>query len=248
MTDAALLEVLREAAEAVRRALDKVDDWGPSGLRPGQYAFDLVADAAALEVLLAADVGILSEETGLHRPDADVWVALDPVDGSTNASRRLPWFATSLCAVDGEGPRVAVVVNQATGDRYEAVRGAGASCNGLAIAPRSCERLADAIVGVTWFPAKPLRARQFRALGAAALDICCVAAGSLDAYVDFSSTAHSPWDYLGGLLVCTEAGAHVAEPFGRDLVTREPAARRTIVAAASQPLLEEASAFRAACG
>src|SRR5262249_28774987 len=163
-------------------------------------------------------------------------VALDPVDGSTNASRRLPWYATSLCAIDADGPRVAVVVNQATGDRFEAVRGGGATLNGAAIPPSACAHPADAIVVVTWFPPAPVGSGQVRAMGAAALDLCAVAAGSFDAYLDFSRDAHSPWDYLGGLLVCREAGASVVEPSGRELVTRGVGERRTIIAAATPAL------------
>ncbi|MGH9224621.1 MAG: inositol monophosphatase family protein [Acidimicrobiales bacterium] len=244
--DEVLLDLMREAAAAVREALDKVVDWGPSGRKDGQYSLDLAADAAALSVLAGADVGVLSEETGLHHPDRDLWVALDPVDGSTNAARGLPWYATSLCAVDAAGPRVAVVVNQATGDRFEAVRGAGATLNGAAITPTRCSRMADAVVGVTWCPPGHPGCRQVRALGAAALDICSVACGSLDAYIDFSRDAHSPWDYLGGMLVCLEAGAVITEPSGRDLVTRGLAERRIIVAAATPSLLDEAVALRMA--
>ena len=71
-----------------------VDDWGPSGLRVGQYAADLVADDVALRLLREAGVGILSEESGAERADAEVLVVVDPLDGSTNASRGVPWFAT----------------------------------------------------------------------------------------------------------------------------------------------------------
>lgn len=247
MTDGDLLDLLADAAAAVRAALDTVDDWGPSHRKPGQYAFDTVADEAALAVLeKAPELGILSEETGLHRPDAEMWVALDPVDGSTNASRRIPWYATSLCVVDADGPRVALVVNQANGDRFEAVRGQGARWNGEPIQPREATRLADAIVGVTWCPQSPIGARQLRALGAASLDICAVAWGGLDAYIDFSWDAHSPWDYMAAVLVCWEAGAQATEATGRDLVTRVPHERRTVVAAATKQLLDEAVALRAA--
>jgi myo-inositol-1(or 4)-monophosphatase len=82
-------------------------------------------------------------------------------------------------------------------------------------------------------------------MGAAALDICAVASGSLDAYIDFSRSSHGPWDYLAGILVCTEAGAHVAEAGGRDFVVRSDQDRRAPVAAATRPLLEEALAARA---
>ena len=53
--------------------------------------------------------------------------------------------------------------------------------------------------------------RQFRALGAVALDLCAVAEGRLDGYLDCSPSAHGPWDYLGGMLVCREAGALVED-------------------------------------
>lgn len=245
MTDGDLLDLLGDAAVAVRDALATVDDWGPSGRKPGQYAFDLVADEAALAVLDKADVGILSEETGLHHPERDVWVALDPVDGSTNASRRIPWYATSLCVVDPDGPRVALVFNQANGDRFEAVRGAGATWNGAPIHPSPCERIADAVLGITWVPSKPIGSRQIRALGAASLDIAAVAYGGLDAYIDFS-TGHSPWDYMAAVLVCWEAGASATEAAGRGLVTRAPYERRTIVAAATPALAAEAVALRSA--
>lgn len=245
MDDDALLEVLRDAATAVRQSLEHVDDWGLSGRKPGQYSLDLAADAAAMEVLSQAEVGVLSEESGLHYPERELWVALDPVDGSTNASRRLPWFATSLCAVDGAGPRVALVANLATGERFEAVRGAGAWRDDQPIHPTECPSLDQAVVGVTSCPSVRLGSRQVRALGAAALDLCAVAAGALDAYIDFSPGSHGPWDYLGGLLVCREAGAHVVEAAGRELVTRGVADRRTPVAAATPSLLEEAVAVRA---
>ncbi|MEA2704627.1 MAG: monophosphatase, partial [Actinomycetota bacterium] len=166
-------------------------------------------------------------------------------DGSTNASRSLPWYATSLCAVDDVGPRAAVVVNQATGDRYEAVRGGGATLNGRPIAPTGCTSMGEAVLGLTGWPPRHLGWRQFRALGAAALDICAVASGQLDAYIDCSSEAHAPWDYLGGVLVCLEAGAVVGEASGRDLVTLGLLERRSPVAAATPALLAEALAATA---
>ena len=239
-----LLAVLSETAAAVRTALDGLDDWGPAGTRPGQYHSDLAADQAALQVLRAAGLGVLSEETGPHDTDKDVIVVLDPVDGSTNAARGIPWYATSLCAVDARGARVALVVNQATGERFEAVRGGGAERNGGPLAPTTCTRLGDAVLGLTGYPPVDLGWRQMRALGAAALDLCAVACGHLDAYIDCSNHAHSPWDYLGGMLVLREAGASVAEAAGRELVTLGWTDRRVPVAAATPELLAEALVAR----
>jgi len=249
VTEDTLLDVLRETAAAVRAALDVLEDWGLAGTRPGQYRSDLAADEAAIAVLDQAGLGILSEETGLHNPDRDIVVALDPVDGSTNASRRLPWYASSLCAVDRDGALAAFVVNQATGEWFEAVRGRGARTNGdVVIATSSTETLGAAVVGLSGWPPRHGGWKQMRALGAAALDLCAVAAGRLDAYIDFSRNAHGPWDYLAGMLICQEAGASVVDAFGRDLVRLEHDCRRTPVAAATPSLLDEIVGVRTSEG
>jgi myo-inositol-1(or 4)-monophosphatase len=237
MRDEVLLEVLHEAATAVRTALDGVADWGPSGRRAGQYLSDLAADRAAVGVLDRAGLGIVSEESGVSGAARGVMVALDPLDGSTNAERGIPWYATSLCAVDGDGARAAVVVDQARGTRFEAVRGAGARMDGSGLRPSDCTTMEDALVGLSGYPPRHLGWRQYRALGAVALDLCAVAAGVLDAYVDCSSDAHGVWDHLGGVLVCREAGAHVVDAYDRPLADLTHRARRTPVAAGTPGLL-----------
>ena len=239
-----MLDVLHATADAVRAVLDEVVDWRPRTGRPGQYEIDVVADAAAMAVLDEAGVGVLSEESGLRRGDADVLVVMDPVDGSTNASRRIPWYATSLCAVDADGPLAALVVNQATGERFEAVRGGGARVDGRPISPSDATSLDTSVVALSGFPPRYLGWKQYRALGAAALDLCAVAAGRVDAYLDCSRDAHGPWDYLGAALVCAEAGASIVDADGRDLVCRLHADRRTPVAAATPALLEQVVAAR----
>lgn len=244
MDDAALVKVLHEAADAAHDALAQLDHWGPTE-RASQYHSDVVADAAALEVLADAGLAALSEESGVHDPERPIIVVLDPVDGSTNASRGLPWYATSLCALDGDGPRAAVVANQATGVRYEAVRSGGARRDGQSICPSGCTDIAHALVALAGFCPAHLGWRQARVLGAAALDLCAVAAGELDAYVDCGHDAHAPWDYLGALLVCQEAGAVVADAAGRDLVARGYEDRRTPLAAATPELLDELRRRRA---
>jgi myo-inositol-1(or 4)-monophosphatase len=244
LTDGDLVDLLHDTATAVGAALAKLDDWGLAGTRPGQYRSDLAADEAALGVLRRAPVGVLSEESGLHAPEREVTVVIDPVDGSTNAWRGIPWYATSLCAVDPQGPRVAVVVDLPHGRRFQAVRGAGASVDGAPIYPSRCEELGKAIVGVSGLPPGRPGWRQYRALGAQALDLCAVAEGRLDAYVDSIPPAHGPWDYMGGLLVCHEAGAVAADAFGRDPVVLDVAARRTPLAAATPALYGQIADMR----
>jgi myo-inositol-1(or 4)-monophosphatase len=239
------IEVLDAAVDAVTVALGRLDDWGPAGTRPGQYRSDIAADEAAVAVLSDAGLGVLSEESGLHDADRLLLAVVDPLDGSSNAARGLPWFATSICVLDAEGPLAALVVNQATRVRYDAIRAGGARRDGRPIAPSKCETAGRAFVCLSGYPARHLGWRQYRALGAAALDLCAVAEGSLDAYVDCVDRSHGPWDYLGGYLVCLEAGAHVVDALGDELVVRAHGDRRTPVAASTAPLLEELLAARA---
>ena len=185
----------------------------------GQYRSDLIADRAALEVIERAGLGALSEESGLHSPERPVWVVLDPVDGSTNASRGLPWWATSACAIDADGPLAAVVANQATGVRFEASRGGGRPRRRPAHQrpPRAsrCARpswRSPATRGAGW---------AGRSTGSSARPPWTSVRwppGRLTRSSTALARALAPWDYLGGLLICQEAGAVVSEAFGRDLV------------------------------
>ncbi len=232
MDDARLLDVLDEAVAAVRAALDGFEGRGPSGAKPGQYLVDLAADGAALPVLHGAGMAVLSEESGLTGDGPSGLLAvIDPVDGSTNADRGVPFYSTSICVLDAEGPRVGLVVNLANGERYAAVRGGGAEKDGRAIVPSGCEDLASALVGISGYPGRHPGWAQFRALGAASLECCAVAEGVLDAYLVVGDSTLYGWDYLAGLLVCREAGAAEGEREGRDLVVRDASSRRPLVAA-----------------
>ena len=234
-----VLADLHAAADAVAAALDGHADWGPSGNRPDQYASDVVADEAVRGVLLPLGYGLLSEESAVvEAGEGCPMVVVDPLDGSTNASRGIPHYAASLCAVDDEGPLAAVVLNLALGTRYEAVRGGGARRDGVGLFRDDSPQLSEAIVGVSGLPASNPGWAQFRCLGAAALDLCAVADGTLDAYVDCVVDAHGVWDYLGALLVCREAGVTVEDAKGRDLCVLDRAIRRTPLAAAGTTLHE----------
>jgi len=240
-----VLGLLEEAAAAIAEALGALDDWGLAGTRAGQYRSDLAADEAALRVFDRAGVGVFSEESGLSWPERDLVVVVDPLDGSTNAARGIPWYATSLCALDAAGPLAALVVNLASGRRYHAERSGGAFCDGAPIRPSGCRRVRDAILGLSGYPPRWLGWKQYRVLGAAALDLCAVAAGVIDGYLDCNPSAHGMWDYAGGLLVCREAGAAMADADGRDLIVGVPAEKRTPVAAATPELLDELVTLRA---
>lgn len=242
------LGLLHDVADAVASALAAQRDWGESGARTGQYALDVAADEAALAVLRRAGVGVLSEESGYEDRGTSEVVIIDPVDGSTNCSRGIPWFATSLCFVDGDGPAVALVVNQANGVRYSAIRGGGAWKDGARISSGRCAHVSASIIGMNGIPNVALGYAQSRVLGAVALDLCLVAEGVLDGYVDCIHEAHGVWDIAGGVLLCAEAGAELVDAWGRDLVPLSWEARRTPVAAATPSLLDALLVSRRAFG
>lgn len=239
-----ILPLLHDVATAIGEALRGVTDWGPSGRRDGQYAADLVADEVALRMLREAGVGILSEESGSEHLDRDVVVIVDPLDGSTNASRGVPWYATSLCALDADGPFAALVVDQARGTRYTAIRGEGARRDGVPFRCAStCTALGEAVIGLSGYPRVPFGWAQYRALGAGALDLCLVAEGTTDGFVDCVD-GHGVWDYAGAWLICRESGALIGDALGRELIVRSHTARRGPVAAATPELYEALLAAR----
>jgi fructose-1,6-bisphosphatase/inositol monophosphatase family enzyme len=235
-----LLELFDVCGAAQRGALATISgaDRRARTDRPGQYAIDLVADAAVLPVLHAAGVRVLSEESGWTGPDdAAVTVVLDPVDGSTNCARHLPYWCISLCALDADGPLCSLVQHGVTGARFTAIRGAGAWLDDTPIKAAPTTELARSVVAISGMPPRVVGWRQFRALGSAALALCDVAAGHVDGYLDGHADQHAPWDYLGALLVCREAGASVVDADGRDLDLADPTARRQLLAGGTPELV-----------
>jgi myo-inositol-1(or 4)-monophosphatase len=224
-------------------------DWGASGLRTGQYAIDLDVDEVCVGPLLAAGFDVLSEESGLQQRGIELGVdvvVVDPLDGSTNASLGLPWCATALCLVSDGVPTVAMVSNLATGDRYTAVKNRGANRNGRPILVGPQSSLSDSIVAVNGLPSAHWGWQQFRAMGAAALDIAAVARGGFDAYVDTTTDSHGVWDYLASVLILEEAGGRAADALGRDLTVIDHIERRTPIVASNRGLLDELIAARQA--
>lgn len=217
--------------------VDPADRRRPGG-RPGQYAFDVVADDAVCAVLHREGLGTLSEESGRTGPESALLAVVDPVDGSTNASLGIPWYSTSLCVFDDAGPLVALVVHQVWGTSFHAIRGEGAFRDASPLRPSSTTELSEAVVCISGFPRTYPGWSQFRALGAASLDMCAVAEGVLDGYRVAGRSSLSVWDYVAAMLVCTEAGAVVDELDGLALVVRDASSRRPVAAGTSALLAE----------
>ena len=144
------------------------------------------------------------------------WI-IDPLDGTTNWLHGYPEYAVSIAAEDEAGLAAAVVLNSATGECFEATRGGGARLDGGPIRVSALEELRLALVG-TGFPFKRLETLPayletfstvlrttsgIRRAGSAALDLCDVACGRLDAFFEFHLM---PWDVAAGALIVQEAG------------------------------------------
>jgi myo-inositol-1(or 4)-monophosphatase len=208
---------------------------------------DQAAEALVKERLLGArpDDGLVGEEgDDLRGTSGVVWI-VDPIDGTVNYLYGLPHFAVSIAAeVDGEVV-AGVVVAPALGLEYVATLGGGATCNGEAIRTRPVVPLAERLVASGFSYEQPARARQagymahllprvrdLRRLGSCALDLCGVASGTLDAYVE--EGAHI-WDHAAAGLVVLEAGGILE-------VARSPVGKRLLICAPREGFAE----FRAA--
>lgn len=229
--------VFDDVVVAVRSAIASVADRGSAGDRASQYRIDVVADGAAGELLSAAGVGVLSEESAPVAPESGVVVVIDPIDGSTNAARGIPFSACAMCAVDSDGPWLAQVTHLEADRTYRAVRGQGATRDGASIAVASPAAGDEAVVAVNGGGHRPA-AGQTRALGALSLEMCLVADGSLDGVINLDGDCHGVWDYLAAALIVTEAGGVVADRHGRRLDVLDRSARRDLLVASDAALLD----------
>ena len=237
MRDDEILSVLRECADSIGESIEAHRGRGYSGLRDTQYHLDLAADEAGLRVLLGAGFRVVSEESGVSG-EGELTVVIDPIDGSTNCDRGIPFYATSL-AVLHQGNLVAgMVVNQATKTYFEAVRGCGATRDGELIRTSGQTKLSNAVISFSGLPDRHLGWSQVRSMGAASLECCLVADGSLDAYAVAQKSMLHPWDYLAGLLIAEESGAAAAEYRGESLVIETAIGRRPIFASSVELLSE----------
>ncbi len=182
---------------------------------------DHAAEGVIIETLLGAypDHGILAEESGrTHgaKHSEYVWI-IDPLDGTTNFIHGLPMYCVSIALTHRGVVQQAVVYDPTRNDLFYASKGRGAFLNDRRLRVSKRTRMSDALIG-TGFPFR--RGDNFkryvkmfeevmqhcaglRRPGAAALDLCYVAAGYYDAFFE---TGLQPWDVAAGSLIITEAG------------------------------------------
>ncbi len=168
--------------------------------------------------------GIIGEE-GTSRPGTSGvdWL-IDPIDGTTNFLYDLPGYAVSIAAADRHGALIGAVYVPSLDELFTAQRGCGAELNGTPIHCSERDDLGSALVG-TGFSYVPERraaqaarvarliphVRDIRRFGAAAVDLCFVAMGRLDAYFEEHL---GPWDLAAGELIAREAGCRTGDYHG----------------------------------
>ena len=160
------------------------------------------------------------------------WVfVVDPIDGTANFVRGLGQSAVSVALAKDGQVEYAVILDPYRRELFSAKRGCGAAMNGLPIHVRT-RPLSEGIFGMGTTPYNrelhPLtlsltkqlfdRSCDFRRMGAAALDLCALACGRLDAFFECQL---SPWDYAAGWLLITEAGGTVSTLTGGAPVLNE---------------------------
>ena len=184
---------------------------------------DQAAEALLVERIQAARPGdaILAEEGSEQGGTSGLRWVIDPLDGTVNYLYNYPAWAVSIAAEDTDGPLVGVVYDPRRDELYCATRGGGAYRDGSKLFVNEPVALEGALVATGFSYDRDRRrhqaqvvaqvlpiVRDVRRAGAAALDLCSVAAGRVDAYYEYGA---APWDWAAGSLIAREAGATVAE-------------------------------------
>lgn len=229
--------LIEQAVKAVRKAGALLTDqsavrniWAKS-----ETDFVTNVDVTVQETLkaqlasLAPEIQFMGEEQDNSRLDwhRPCWI-LDPVDGTTNLIHSFRHSAVSLALSEAGQILFGVVYNPYSGECFTARRGQGAFCNGSPIRVSGADRLEDSLLCAGTVPGRRELAdkafcqmrnlynvcQDIRRTGCASLDLCWVACGRLDGYVELFL---QPWDYAAGLLIVNEAGGRITAPDGSPL-------------------------------
>ena len=218
---------------------------------------DLAAEKALIKCLKKNQISctLVSEEAGtiqIGSEPSEYYVITDPVDGTTNAVQGLP-FSSNVIAIskspwlkDVETAIVSDIVHDIT---YTAQKNKGAFRNGASIKPSKTSKIEEAVIGIdlNTFKIKTLtkkleklfkKAKHFRHFGANAQEICYVADGSSDAFIDIRGKLRVT-DIAASYLILREAGGIILSSEGEELNSfLEPTQRLSFIATSNKTLFE----------
>lgn len=211
------LKAARAGAKIVLENFGKSKDSRVKGDSKGLVtATDLAAEKAILKVLSAeSDYEIISEESGtLNRCCGPKWV-VDPLDGTNNFARSLPFFAVSVGLMDWNESLAGVIIDPINQKEYYAVKGGGAFCNGEKITlPGFDSRYIPMVFlnhgyaeadRIKFKKLADLLALDFNILklGTTALELCYIATGAVDGFI---CSGDELWDFAAGIVIAQESG------------------------------------------
>jgi len=196
---------------------------------------DLAAEKAIVEILQQHGVSftLISEESGVKEfgeKPKQCYVTVDPIDGTTNLVRDLPFYASSIAisTMPALSTVFAALVTDLFHDTtYTALEGKGAYRDGEKITPSALTSLEEAVIGLdlNGYKVKEIapqltnliqKTKHIRHFGANALELCYVADGLTDAFVDIRGKLRVT-DIAAGFLIIKEAGGKITAPEGHAL-------------------------------
>lgn len=258
------LSILVDASQRIRQAVLPLFSSRETGTGLGVGAggdeikkVDLAAENALIQTLLDYDVSctLVSEESGTKRIGSSpslYFVTVDPLDGTTNALRGVPFMATSIAVSQKpniQHVEIALVTDLYHDITYTAQKNEGAYRNQKRISPSTMRELGEAVIGLdfntyrmaelaTMLAPVLKTAKHLRHFGANALELCYVADGTTDAFIDLRGKLRVT-DIAAAHLILQESGGIITSPEGKKLTTMlDPTQHVSFIAAGNMWLYE----------
>lgn len=220
---AAVQAIAREGGQLARRRFAARDELKTSrkGVQDLVSEADRQVEALIIERLrqLFPEDGVLGEESGAQGSRERLWV-VDPIDGTNNFLRGIPYWSVSVAYVRDGNAEIGVIYDPMAEELFAACRGAGVARNGEVVSASGSDDLSKSVLGFAYSRAHPPErygqavrqllsaSGEYRRMGSAALMMAHVADGRLDGF--YSSRLNS-WDVLAGVVLAREAGAWVSD-------------------------------------
>lgn len=253
-------EILLECSRNVRNSTSHLlqrpqrqTSYGKGAGGDTTFQIDRIAENTIIDTIRqhGVDFTLISEEAGIKKigKNPQHYVTIDPIDGTTNARRGIPFVATSIAV--SRKPQFQNVTHALVTDlhrdaTYTARKGEGAQKNNKKIKPAKTSALKDLALGLEIRLKTPQQIKAATAilqntkhprhLGADALEICYVADGTTDGFIDLRDKLRVT-DMAAAQLVLTEAGGIITTPNGRRInLPLAPTQRTSFIAAANKTL------------
>ena len=224
------IQAAKEAGTYLREAFKRIDSLAYA--YKDTYSIVTEADTQSEEIILRElknafpDHAFFGEESGKDGKESDFLWVIDPLDGTSNFSRKIPYFCISIGLIHQGKQTLGVVYQPIFDELFTAEIGKGAYCNGEKISPRAEGELKKAIAVLSRGTKEDVKNRFWNTLaktddaiksirveGAVALDLAYTACGRFDALISYGCNIY---DYTAGCVIAHEAGARVTDFRGND--------------------------------